>query len=45
VEFLIVDFDGTFSIRASAEKEAFPKYEKTFYGIVECFEPIHERRW
>ena len=45
VEFLIVDYDGTFSIRASAEKEEFPKHEKTFYSIAECFEPIHERRW
>ncbi len=45
VEFLIVDFDGTFSIRASAEKEEFPTYREIFLKLQENFEPIHERRW
>jgi hypothetical protein len=45
VEYLIVDFDGTFSIKASAEKEEFSAYQDRYFALAELFEPIHERRW
>ncbi len=45
VEYLIVDFDGTFSIKASAKEDEFDRYKETFLKIHEYFEPIQQRRW
>jgi hypothetical protein len=45
VELLMVGFDGNFSVKASAEKEEFEKFQKAFDLLPEYFEPIHQRRW
>lgn len=45
MEYLIVDVDGTFSIKGSAKKDAFAKHQETFLKIPVYFEPIHQRRW
>jgi len=45
LEILLVDFDGSFSVRASTEKGEFAKFESTLKTLPECFEPIYQRRW
>jgi len=45
LEFLIVDFDGCFSIRASCYREEFEKYRSAFAKVREAFIPVYQRRW
>jgi hypothetical protein len=45
MEYLLVDVDGTFSIKASARADEFDNYRETFLKIKDCFEPIRQRRW
>jgi hypothetical protein len=45
IEYLLVGFDGSFSVKASAEKQEFDSHTKTFTLLDEYFEPIHQRRW
>ena len=44
-EYLLVDFDGTFFIRASVEKDKYDQYKELYYTIPDYFTPILEKRW
>ena len=45
VDYLIVGYDGTFSIQGSAEVEEFDKYAAEFDKIPQLFAVIPKRRW